>query len=50
MVCNERTGVEVIDEFVVVNGVDAAIGEGCWWGRWVEMDIFYWYKLDSDLR
>ena len=24
----------------VVNGVDTAIGEGCWWARWVETDIF----------
>ena len=39
-VCNERTGVEVVDEFWVVNSVDAAIGEGCWWGRWVGMDIY----------
>ena len=31
-VCNERTGVEVVDEFGVVNGVKAAIGEGFWWG------------------
>ena len=27
-------------EFGVVNGVDAVIGEGCWWGRWVGMDIY----------
>ena len=39
-VCNERTSVEVVDEFGVVNGVDTAIGEGCWWGRLVEMDIY----------
>ena len=32
MVRNERTCVEVVDEFEVFNGVDAAIGEGCWWG------------------
>ena len=24
----------------VVDGVDAAIGEGCWWGRWFGMDIY----------
>ena len=43
MVCNERTGVKVVDEFGVGNvgnGVDAAIGEGYWWGRWVGMDIY----------
>ena len=28
-VCNERTGVEIVNEFWVVNGVDTAIGEGC---------------------
>ena len=26
--CNERTWVEVVDEFGLVNGVDTAIGEG----------------------
>ena len=31
---------EVVDEFGVVNGDNAAIGEGCWWERWVEMDIY----------
>ena len=31
---------DVVDEFGVVNGVDAAIGEGCWWGKSVEMDIY----------
>ena len=36
MVCNERTGVEVIDEFGVVNGVDTVIGEGCWYGGELE--------------
>ena len=30
-VCNERTLVEVINEFEVVNGVGTAIGEDCWW-------------------
>ena len=40
MVYNERTGVEVIDEFGVVNGVDTAIGEGCLYWRWVGMDIY----------
>ena len=25
---------------VVVNCGDAAIGEGCWWGRWVGIDIY----------
>ena len=25
---------------MVVDGVDAAIGKGCWWGRWVGMDIY----------
>ena len=39
-VCNERTGVEVINEFGVVNGADMAIGEGCWWERSVETDIY----------
>ena len=39
-VCNGRTGVEVVDEFWVVDGVDAAIGEDCWWERWVGMDIY----------
>ena len=39
-VCNERTGVEIINEFGVVNGVDTAIGEGCWWRRWVGTDIY----------
>ena len=29
-VCHERTGVEVVNEVGVVNGVDTAIGEGCW--------------------
>ena len=24
----------------IVDGVDAAIGEGFWCGRWVEMDIY----------
>ena len=38
--CNERTGVEVVDEFGVVKGVDAAIGEGCWRVRWFGMDIY----------
>ena len=39
-VCDEKTLVEVINNFWVVNGVDTAIGEGCWWGRWVRMDIY----------
>ena len=39
-ICNQRTCVEVVDEFGVVDGVDAAIGEGCWWGRWVGMNIY----------
>ena len=29
-----------MDDIVVVHGVDAAIGEGCWWGRLVGMDIY----------
>ena len=32
------TGVEVFDEFGVVNGVDITIGKGCWWGREVGWD------------
>ena len=27
MVCNERTGFKVVDQFEVGNGVDAAIGK-----------------------
>ena len=42
-------GVDVGRErFRVVNGVDTAIGEGCWWGRWVGMDIYasaYWIVI-----
>ena len=31
-VCNERTRVEVVVEFGVVIGIDASIGDGCWYG------------------
>ena len=39
-VCDEKTLVDVINKFGVVNDVDTMIGEGCWWGRWVRMDIY----------
>ena len=25
---------------MVVNGVDTTIGEGCWWRRWVGINIY----------
>ena len=40
MVGYERTGVDVVDEFGVINGVYTAIGDGYLWGWWVGMNIY----------